>query len=123
MNILLWVFQVLLALHTAMGGIWKFSNSEQTVAALNSIPHTMWLGMGVFELVCAVGLLLPAINKSWTVLGPIAAVGIALDMLVYSAVYLFQGSSELGQLIYWVVVAAISMFIAFGRFKRKKKKR
>jgi len=33
MNILLWTFQVLLALHTAIGAVWKFSNSEQAAQA------------------------------------------------------------------------------------------
>ena len=43
MNILLWVLQILLALHTAMGAVWKFSNSEQTVPSLKAIPHGAWL--------------------------------------------------------------------------------
>jgi hypothetical protein len=31
MNILLWILQILLALHTIVGAVWKFLNSEQTV--------------------------------------------------------------------------------------------
>lgn len=44
MNILLWVLQILLALHTVIGAVWKFSNSEQTVRSLNAIPHGVWAG-------------------------------------------------------------------------------
>ena len=42
-NVVLWILQVLLALHTAMGAVWKFSNSEQTVPSLQAIPHGAWL--------------------------------------------------------------------------------
>ena len=37
MNIFLWVLQIILALHTAVGAVWKFSHSaEQTHAFLES---------------------------------------------------------------------------------------
>lgn len=48
MNIGLWILQVLLALHTVMGSVWKFSNSEQTVPSLSAIPHGIWLAMSAF---------------------------------------------------------------------------
>ncbi len=47
MNILLWVLQVLLAFHTAMGAMWKFSNSEQSAPSLYMIPLGVWLAMSV----------------------------------------------------------------------------
>ena len=47
MNILLWILQILLALHTTMGAVWKFSNSEQTVHSLSAIPHGVWLTMSL----------------------------------------------------------------------------
>ena len=66
MNILLWVLQILLALHTVMGAVWKFSNSaEQTVPSLKAIPHGVWLAMSVFELLCSLGLILPAFIVPW----------------------------------------------------------
>jgi len=64
MNIFLWVLQILLALHTAMGAIWKYSNSEQAVPSLKVIPHGVWLAMGVVEIICALGLLVPSLNKT-----------------------------------------------------------
>ena len=62
MNILLWVLQILLALHTFIGAVWKFSNSEQTVPSLNAIPHVVWLAMGIIEILCSLGLILPALT-------------------------------------------------------------
>lgn len=115
MNILLWILQGLLALHTVMGAVWKFSNPQQTVPSLSAIPQSVWLGMSVFEIICALGLILPAFNKAWAILIPIAALGIVAEMLLMSGVHLFSGDPNHGQMIYWLVVAGICGFIAYGR--------
>ena len=119
MNIALWVMQVLLAMHTAMGAIWKFSNSEQTTPSLSALPHGVWLGMSVLELVLSVALILPAVNKSLGKLAPIAAAAVAVEMLAMSAVHLSSGASSHGQMIYWLVVAAFCGFLAYGRLALK----
>jgi hypothetical protein len=119
MNILLWVLQILLALHTIMGAIWKFSNSEQTVASLKAIPHGVWLAMCIIELLCSLGLIIPALNKHLGIMAPIAATCIAMEMLLFSGLFIYSGDANYSQLIYWLVVAAICAFIAYGRFVLK----
>jgi hypothetical protein len=119
MNILLWVLQILLALHTITGAVWKFSNSEQTVPSLKAIPHGVWLAMSVLELLCSLGLILPAFYKPLAILVPIAATCIAAEMLLFSGLHVYSGSLEYGPMIYWLVVAAICAFIAYGRFVLK----
>ena len=119
MNILLWVLQVLLALHTVTGAVWKFSNSEQAVPSLSAIPHNAWLGLAVVELLCAVALVLPALSKPLGVLAPIAAVVIAAEMLLFCGLHLSSGDTNHGSMIYWLVVAAICAFIAYGRLALK----
>ncbi len=116
MNILLWCLQGLLALHTAMGAVWKFSNSEQAVPSLAAIPHGVWLGMSVIEIVCSVALLLPAVYRASALAAPAAAGLIALEMLAFCALHLASGNTQHGQMAYWLVVAAISGFVALGRF-------
>lgn len=115
MNTSLWVLQVLLALHTAMGAAWKLSNSEQQVPSLTALPHAVWVGLGVVELACVVGLLLPAARKSLGPLVPIAAGAIAAEMLLFSGVHLASGTTAHGELIYWLVVAAFCAFLVYGR--------
>jgi hypothetical protein len=116
MNILLWVLQILLALHTAMGALWKFSHSaEETMPSLKAIPHGVWLAMGVFELPCSLGLILPAVNTPLAIVAPIAAVYIAAEMLLFSVLHIYSGNAKYGPVIYWFVVAAICVFIAYGR--------
>lgn len=119
MNIFLWVLQIILALHTAMGAIWKFSNSEQTVPSLQTIPHGVWLALAGFELLCAVGLVLPAVVKPLGILVPLAAIGIALEMLAFSGLHMSSGNSAHGEMIYWLVVAALCAFIAYARLALK----
>lgn len=127
MNILLWILQVLLAFHTVMGAIWKFSNPEQNVPSLSVIPHGMWISMSVLELIISFGLVIPRLNKHLALLAPIAALYVAAEMLLLSGVHLYSGDSNYSPMIYWLVVAAICGFIAYGRlvltpFKRAKKK-
>jgi hypothetical protein len=119
MNILLWVLQILLALHTIMGAIWKYSNSEQTVASLKVIPHGVWLTMGVIELLCSLCLILPIFNKHLGILAPIAAICIAAEMLLFCGLNIFSDNANYSHLVYWLVVAAICAFIAYGRLGLK----
>ena len=120
MNILLWVLQILLALHTVMGAVWKFSHSaEQTMPSLKAIPHGVWLAMSIFELLCSLGLILPAFSKPLAILAPIAAACIAAEMLLFAGLHIYSRDTNYGPVIYWLVVAAICAFIAYGRFVLK----
>lgn len=117
MNIFLWVLQTLLALHTGIGAVWKFSHSaEQTMPTLKAIPHGVWLSMSVLELLVSLALILPAFYKPLTVLVPIAALCIAVEMLLFTVLHLNAGEANPGPIVYWLVVAAICAFIAYGRF-------
>jgi len=120
MNIFLWVLQVLLGLHTVIGAVWKFSNSaKQTMPSLGAIPHELWIAMSIIELLCSLGLILPAFNKSLGILAPIAATCIAVEMLFFCGLHIYSDASSYGPLIYWLVVAAICAFIAYGRLVLK----
>lgn len=120
MNILLWVFQILLALHTAIGAVWKFSNTaEQTMPSLSAIPQAAWLGLSVVELLCSLCLILPAFNKSLAILAPVAATIIAAEMLMFSGLHIYSSDPKYGPMIYWLVVAALCAFIAYGRYALK----
>jgi hypothetical protein len=118
-NIFLWVVQVLLALHTVMGAVWKFSNSAQAVPSLKAIPHGAWLAMSVLELLCAVGLVLPALSQRLAILAPVAAACIAAEMVLFCGLHVVSGNAFNGQVIYWIVVAAICVFLAYGRLVLK----
>ncbi len=115
MNVLLSFLQLLLALHTTLGAVWKSSNSEQTMPSLGAIPHGVWLSMTALELLCAIALIVPLFEKRAAILAPIAAAFVAVEMLFFSGVHLASGSTSIGSVIYWLVVAAICTFVVYGR--------
>ncbi|MDE9449797.1 DoxX family protein [Aliiroseovarius sp. Z3] len=115
MNIVLWILQAFLALHTAIGAGWKLFNSEQTVPTLAAIPGAVWMTLIPLELLCAAGLVIPVISPSLGWLVPVAAIGIAVEMLVFSGVHLRAGAEDNGPTYYWLAVATVAAVIALGR--------
>ena len=115
MNVLLTILQVLLALHTAVGAIWKWSSSEKTMPSLGAIPHGLWLSMSVLEVLCAIALIVPLFDKRAAILAPIAAGFVIAEMLFFAGVHLASGSTGIGPVLYWLVVAGVSAFIVYGR--------
>ena len=115
MNIVLWVLQALLALHTAMGAVWKLKNSDRVVPSLGAIPRKAWLAVCVFELLCSVGLVLPAVAASLGIAAPVAAAGIGAEMLLFCGVHLRSGATKHGPMAYWLVVTALCVVVVYGR--------
>ena len=115
MNVLSSILQILLALHTALGAVWKTSNSEKAVPSLGAIPHGVWMSLAGLELLCAIAFVVPLFYKRAAILAPIAAALVAAEMLYFSGVHLASGSPGMGPLIYWLVVASICAFIMYGR--------
>lgn len=122
MNITLWILQILLALHTAIGAFWKFSNSaEQTMPSLASIPSALWMTMSGLEIIVAVCLLAPLIKKHLAKFAPIAALVIVFEMLAFCGIHLASGDKNFGPMIYWLVTATLAGFVAYARLKLKPK--
>ena len=120
MNVLLWVFQIVLALFSFMGGQYKLFHFDE----LAKMPQTAalsragWGALGVFEVVCAILLIVPAALKWMPVLTPLAAAALALEALAL-AVLFAQYSLALtatNPLVYVVAMALIALFVAWGRY-------
>jgi len=117
LNVLLWVIQVSLAGLYAIAGftkIFMFDRFAQQLASTNAFPQGVWGITGAFELVCSVGLILPAITRTQLPLTAIAAGGLAVEGLlfgVFHAVYREQYPM--------VFLAALAVFVAYGRFAAK----
>jgi len=114
-NILLWILQILLAVHTAVGAVWKFYNPAQTVPSLGAIPPAAWLAMSIVELLCGLGLLLPLVYRPLAFLIPLSAILIGAQMLLFCGLHVASGDKSYGPVLYWLVVAAFCAFIAGGR--------
>lgn len=116
MNIIFWTLQILLAVHTIMGAVWKFTNPVQTaVPSLAALPNAAWLALGVVELFAAAALVAPVLNRGWSGLIIVAALFLVAEMLLFCILHLRAGHGFNGQVIYWLVVAALSGLLIYGR--------
>lgn len=112
MNILLWVLQVLAALLYGASGIMKvfmFDQISQDVPSFGALPREAWMALGIVELACAVGLIVPG-KPRLTVL---AATILAVESLVFIGVHVKY--SETGPIIMSGVLGLLMAFIAYGR--------
>src|SRR5688572_19811403 len=86
MNVLLWVLQVLAALLYGASGVMKvfmFERISEGVPAFGALPREAWTALGVLELVCTVGLIVPAAFRWKPSLTVVAAAVLAIESLVF----------------------------------------
>ena len=90
MNILLWALQVLAALLYGASGVMKvflFDNVSKDVPSFGALPREAWMALGVMELVCVVGLIVPAALRWQPALTVVAATILAIESLVFIGVH------------------------------------
>jgi DoxX-like family len=119
MNVLLWILQVALALFCFAGGQYKVFHFDELAKVPSSaaLSRGGWGALGVFEMVCAILLIVPAATRWMSVLTPLAAAALALEALTLAVVFA-QYSLALtatNPLIYVVVMALMAGFVAYGR--------
>src|ERR1700733_13064634 len=90
MNILLWVLQVLGALLYGSSGVMKvfmFDKASHDVPSFGALPRGTWMALGIMELVCMVGLIVPAAFHWQPQLTILAAAVLAVESLVFIGVH------------------------------------
>src|ERR1700745_3917378 len=90
MNILLWVLQILGALVYAASGVMKvflFDKVSGDVPSFGALPRGAWAALGLVELVCVAGLVVPAPLHWQPVLTVVAAAVLAIESLVFIGVH------------------------------------
>ena len=116
MNILLWVLQVLAALLYGASGVMKvfmFDQVSRDVPSFGALPRNVWLALGILELACVVGLIVPAAFHWQPALTVAAATVLALESLVFIGVHVKY--SEIMPIIFSGVLGLLMAFIAYGR--------
>ena len=120
MNVLLWVCQGVLALFAFSGGAYKLFNFEELakVPATAALPQGAWSALGVFEIVCAVLLIVPAATRWMPVLTPVAATALVVESLVLAALNAQYSLSltATNPLVWVVAMGLMAAFVAYGRF-------
>jgi uncharacterized membrane protein len=120
MNNLLWVVQVLAALLYGSSGVMKvfmFDKISQDVPSFGALPREAWMALGILELVCAVGLIVPAALNWQPSLTVLAAAVLALESLVFVGVHIKY--REVTPMILSGVLGLLMAFIVYGRMVLK----
>src|SRR6186713_1297792 len=111
MNILLWVLQGLAALMYGASGIMKvfmFDKVSADVPSFGALPRQAWLALGILELVCVVGLIVPAAFRWKPALTVAAATILAIESLVFIGVHVKY--REVGPIVFSGVLGLMMAF-------------
>lgn len=117
MNILLWALQGLAALLYGASGIMKvfmFDKVREGVRSFDALPRGAWKGLGLLELICVVGLIVPAVCHWHPELTGVAAAILAVESVVFVGVH--AKYREKGPIAMCIVLGLLMAFLAYGRF-------
>ena len=120
MNILLWVLQVLAAILYGASGVMKvfmFDKISADVRSFDALPREAWMALGILELLCTIGLIVPAALRWQPSLTVLAAALLAIESLVFIAVH--AKYREITPIIMCAVLGLLMAFIAYGRMVLK----
>jgi uncharacterized membrane protein YphA (DoxX/SURF4 family) len=116
LNVLLWVLQVLAALVYGASGVMKvflFDRVSQDVPSFDALPRGAWTALGILELVCTLGLIVPSALRWHPRLTVAAAALLALESLVFIWVHTRQ--RELAPILVSGALGLVMAFVAYGR--------
>ena len=116
MNTLLWILQVLAALLYGASGVMKtvlFDKVSADVPSFGAMPRKAWMALGILELVCALGLILPGLLHRHASLTALAAVVLAIESLVF--IFVHVRYREVPAIVMSGVLGLLMAFIAYGR--------
>ena len=116
MNTLLWVLQVLATLIYWASGfmkVFRFDKISADVRSFDALSKPTWQVLGILELVCTFGLILPDALHWWPMLTVAAATILAIESLVFIGVHVRR--HEASATIMSAVLGLVMAFIAVGR--------
>ena len=116
MNILLWVLQILAALMYGASGVMKvfmFDKVSGDVQSFGALPREAWMALGILELVCVAGLIVPSAFQWKPGLTVVAATVLAIESLVFIGVHVKY--REIAPIVMSGVLGLLMAFIAYGR--------
>jgi hypothetical protein len=119
MNTVMWALQALAAVIYGASGVMKvfmFDKIRTQVPSFGALPREGWMSLGIIELVCVIGLVVPVALRQPTLAGLAAAV-LATESLVFIGVH--AKYREIGSIIMCVVLGLLMAFIAYGRLVLK----
>ena len=116
MNVVLWVLQGLAALVYGASGVMKtflFDKVSRDVRSFAALPRKAWKALGVLELVCTIGLIVPAVLHWHPALTVAAAAVLAIESLVF--IWVHAKYREVAPILMSGVLGLLVAFVAYGR--------
>jgi len=93
--------------------VFMFDKVSKDVPSFGALPRNAWTILGIVELVCTAGLIVPAALYWQPQLTIVAAVVLAVESLVFVGVHVKY--REAGAVIMSAVLGLLMAFIAYGR--------
>ena len=94
-----------------------FDKVSGQVPSFGALPREAWMALGILELVCTAGLIIPAAFRWQPTLTVVAAAVLAIESLVFIWVHVKYGENQ--SIIMSSVLGLLMTFIAYGRMVLK----
>lgn len=119
MNTVLWIAQGILAVMFLMVGMMKLTKSKEEMAEkmawVEDFSQRQIRGIGVLEILGAMGLILPILLGILPILTPLAAIGLSLTMAGAFLTHL-RRKEIVPMGVMNIILFGMALFVAFGRF-------
>jgi uncharacterized membrane protein YphA (DoxX/SURF4 family) len=115
-NIQVWILQVLAALLYGSSGVMKvfmFDKVSADVRSFGALPRQAWMALGILELVCTVGLIVPGAVQWQPALTVVAAALLSIESLVFIGVHVKY--RETAPIVLSGLLGLLMAFVAYGR--------
>ena len=90
-----------------------FDKVSKDVPSFGALPRKAWMALGILELLCTVGQIVPAALRWHPQLTVVAATVLAIESLVFIGVH--AKYREITPIIFSGVLGLLMAFIAYGR--------
>lgn len=119
MDVVLWIVAGVLALAFVAAGGMKLAQPKEKLSAsgmgwVDDFSAGAVKGIGLLEVLGAVGLVLPGLTGVAPVLVPLAALGLALTMVGAAVVHLRRGEQQM--VVVNAVLLVFALVVVVGRF-------
>ena len=116
MNMLLWILQGVAALLYGSSGVMKvflFEKVSHDVPSFGALPRNVWMALGILELICTIGLIVPAALHWHSALTSVAAALLAIESVVFVGVHVKY--REVAPVVLNGMLGLLMAFLAYAR--------
>jgi hypothetical protein len=93
--------------------VFMIDKISKDVPSFGALPRKAWMALGILELVCAFGLIVPAALRWQPRLAALAATALAIESVVF--IWVHVRYREITPIILSGVLGLLMAFIAYGR--------